>query len=128
MNLEDDKPAFVAVGGWNENGFINTTEIMELELLYWVSKGETDSGLKLEDMSADDAHLRRSGAGFVDGGRPMVVGGTVCGKAEGEVPQCERLKSAVKMDLDEWVTTEKEMMLARSSFTILSLPITRVCH
>ncbi len=125
----------MAIGGWNQDGYLNTTEFFDFSKNYWTSRGETLGSLDFELASYDYTHLRRSGVAFKISDRFYVVAGSACGMTAEDHPKCERLSSAVQFEADDvtefgdtWNFVTERLLDSRSSFTIFGLPETLVCN
>ncbi len=66
--------AVLAMGGWNSEGFVSSTEAMDVELRHWTEmEGAGGHAGDVGDVDDEDkAHLRRAGVAFSSGG---TVGG-----------------------------------------------------
>ena len=125
----------LAIGGWNKDGNLNTTEYFDSTTKLWQIFGNDDD-IDVASINDGRAHLRRSGSVYGDLGGPVLVGGVSCGKDSSSESgkKCERSKTAlmfvadpVDPALDYWEVISKEMGEPRSSHSILNLPFNQVC-
>ena len=125
----------LVIGGYGKDGYLNTTETMNLENFLWTEHGSTDTSTFINQvLSHEDEipNLGRSGGSYVsEDGRIFNVGGAVCGKGikNKRTQECERTATIRQLDEDGVLlgTLDSFMDIPRSSFAFAQIPKSMLC-
>ncbi|TRY76546.1 hypothetical protein TCAL_11396, partial [Tigriopus californicus] len=126
----------LATGGWNKNGALNTTELMDVQTRIWTLQGKFDKLPDFEDNLETFPSLRRSAVLFGGSSSVMMVGGVTCGLDNDLRRNCTQMSSSIKFtphesdpSLDKWEKMSSlKMSTPRSSHTLFHLPKAFVCN
>lgn len=126
----------LAAGGWNKNGPLNTTELMNVQSRIWTRRDNPVNLPDLEEHLDSWPSLRRSAVIFVGGSDSVImVGGITCGVDNDLQRNCTQVNSAIKFapddldsTLDKWeMMSTLRITTPRSSHTLFNLPKAVVC-
>ena len=129
------KPSKVMIlGGYGKDGYINTTESLDLTNFVWTEAGETLQDKSMANVLLDDhvPNIGRSAGIFItEHGKIALFGGTICGHADLKMDkqECKRTNRMVEVDQDGINMEAIQTILSEKkySFAFTSIPRSDIC-